>query len=104
MIALTYNEWKAIGWQVQYGQRSNGNKNAKGEAVFNLDQCYETGATKHIVEEAIKVVRTPVVPKPPRKTLAERRADGSYTPKHDIKQAVKDSYTHVPESMNEGPF
>ena len=104
MLALTYKEWQSLGWQVQYGQRSNGNKNTAGEAVFNLDQCYDKAATSKMVEEIIKVERTPEVVKPPRKTLAQRRADKEYTSAEDIGKAIAASYTKVPKKYQDSPF
>lgn len=40
MKALTYDEWKAAGYQVMKGEKSTG-RNKKGQATFTREQVQE---------------------------------------------------------------
>jgi hypothetical protein len=40
MKALTYDEWKDLGYQVRRGEKANG-RNLQGKATFNRDQVEE---------------------------------------------------------------
>lgn len=42
MKSLTFDEWKALGYQVRRGEKASG-RNKQGKATFNRDQVDEDG-------------------------------------------------------------